>query len=97
MFGITATTLHDMPATLPKDAATRSINLRLPLAVYQQLDILAKATDRSRDLVTLEAISTDLEAQTGHIKEIEAGIAEADSGDFATAAEVSAVLAKYGA
>ena len=80
-----------------KEASTRTINVRIPLSVYEQLETLAKSTARTKSFVTVEALSNYLEAQSWQIKEIEAGIAEADKGDFATDAQVNAVFAKYGA
>jgi len=65
--------------------------------VYQQLEDLAKATARTKSFVTLEALSTYLEAQSWQVQEIEAGLVEADRGEFATDAEVNAVFARYGA
>lgn len=80
-----------------KEASTRTINVRVPLSVYEQLETLAKSTARTKSFVTVEALSNYLEAQSWQIKEIEAGIAEADKGDFATDTQVNAVFAKYGA
>jgi RHH-type transcriptional regulator, rel operon repressor / antitoxin RelB len=90
-----------MPATLQpsrtKDSPTRTINVRVPVGVYQQLEALANATARTKSFVTLEALSTYLETQSWQVKDIQAGIAEADKGDFATDTQVNAVFAKYGA
>jgi predicted transcriptional regulator len=86
-----------MPTTLTKEPPTRTINVRVPTHVYQQLEDLAKATARTKSFVTLEALSTYLEAQSWQVKDIEAGLAEADQGEFATDTQVDAVFAKYGA
>ena len=80
-----------------KEASTRTINVRIPLSVYEQLETLAKSTARTKSFVTVEALSNYLQAQSWQIKEIETGITEADNGDFATDAQVNAVFAKYGA
>lgn len=80
-----------------KEAASRTINVRVPMAVYQQLEELAKATTRSKSFVTVEALTSYLDAHRWQIKEIEAGLAEADGGDFASPAQVKEVFAKYGA
>lgn len=80
-----------------KEAPTRTVNVRVPVGVYEQLEALAKATARTKSFVTIEALSSYLEAQSWQIQEIQAGIAEADRGEFATDDEVSAVLTKYGA
>ena len=87
----------NMTATAPKETLTRTINVRVPEGVYQQLDLLAKATARTKSFVTLEALSSYLETQSWQVKDIEAGISDADQGDFATDAEVNAVFEKHGA
>ena len=83
--------------TTRKEAPTRTINVRVPAEVYQQLEALAKATARTKSFVTLEALSRYLETQSWQVKDIEAGIVGAESGDFATDTQVNAVFAKYGA
>jgi RHH-type transcriptional regulator, rel operon repressor / antitoxin RelB len=65
--------------------------------MYEQLEALSKATARTKSFVTLEALSSYLEAQSWQIKDIEAALEEADQGDFARDAQVKAVFAKYGA
>lgn len=86
-----------MPATLTKELPTRTINVRVPTRIYQQLEDLAKATARTKSLITLEALSTYLEAQRWQVQDIEEGLAEADQGEFASEAEVNAVFTHYGA
>ena len=86
-----------MPATLTNDSPSRTINVRVPMSVYQQLEDLAKARARTKRFITLEALSTYLEAQRWQVQDIEAGLAEADRGEFASDAEVNAVFADYGA
>ncbi len=86
-----------MPATPTKESPTRTINVRVPQSVYQQLEDLAKATARTKSFVTLEALSTYLNTQSWQVQDIEAGLAEAERGEFASDAEVNAVFAKYGA
>lgn len=86
-----------MPTSLTKELPTRTINVRVPASIYQQLEDLANATARTKSFVTLEALSTYLKAQSWQVQDIQTGLAEADQGEFASDAEVSAVLAKYGA
>ena len=90
-----------MPASAPvsrsKPGPTRTINVRVPEAVYQQLETLATATARTKSFVTVEALSSYLEQHSWQVQDIEAAMAEADNGDFAPEAEVNAVFAKYGA
>ncbi|MCK9515372.1 MAG: hypothetical protein M0Q87_04860 [Ottowia sp.] len=86
-----------MSATPSQDAPTRTLNVRVPQTLYQQLEHLAKATSRTKSFVTLEALSTYLQAQSWQVADIQSGLAEADRGDFASDAEVDAVLTQYGA
>ncbi len=86
-----------MPTVLTKDAPTRTITVRVPMNLYERLEKLAKATARTKSFVTLEALSTYLEAQSWQVQDIEAGLIEAEAGEFADDAEVSTVFAKYGA
>ena len=78
-------------------APSRTINVRVPAKLYQQLEDLARATERTKSYVTLEALSTYLAAQGWQVQDIEAGLAEADRGEFASEAEVAAVFARHGA
>ena len=83
-----------VPSSSPQ---TRTINVRVPINVFNQLDELATATARTKSFVTVEALSSYLEAQAWQVKEVQDAILEADSGDFATDEQVNAVFAKYGA
>ncbi len=85
-----------MPAE-PAKSATRTINVRVPEAIFNQLEEIAQATARTKSYLTLTALSNYLDEQSWQIRDIEAGIAEADQGKFATQTEVSAVFAKHGA
>lgn len=78
-------------------APSRTINVRVPAKLYQQLEDLARATERTKSYVTLEALSSYLAAQGWQVQDIEAGLAEADRGEFASEAEVAAVFARHGA
>jgi len=86
-----------MAANPTKDSPSRTINVRVPASVYEKLEALANATARTKSFVTLEALSVYLEAQSWQVQDIEAGLAEAERGDFASDTEVNAVFAKYGA
>jgi len=78
-------------------APSRTINVRVPAKLYQQLEDLARATERTKSYVTLEALSSYLAEQGWQVQDIEAGLAEADRGEFASDAEVAAVFARHGA
>lgn len=86
-----------MPTAASKEASTRTINVRVPVSVYEQLEALAKSTARTKSFVTVEALSSYLETNSWQIKDIEAGMADADNEDFATEAQISTVFAKYDA
>lgn len=86
-----------MTSPSAKEATTRTINVRLPVSVYEQLEGLAKATSRTKSFVTLEALSSYLNEQSWQISDIEAAISEADNGDFASPEQVKKVMDKYGA
>jgi RHH-type transcriptional regulator, rel operon repressor / antitoxin RelB len=75
--------------------ASRTINVRVPEALYQKLEAVASATARTKSFVTLNALTSYLDEQSWQIADIEAGIAEADRGEFASQAEVDAVFAKH--
>ncbi len=80
-------------ATLP----SRTINVRLPSELYQQLEDLARATSRTKSFVTVEALSSYVAAQRWQIQDIEAGLAQAEQGDFSSEEEVATVFARHGA
>ena len=72
-----------------------AFTVRLPDELTAKLDALAARLDRSRSYVAAQAISDFVARETAHLAEIEAGLEEAKHGDFATAADVAAVLEKY--
>lgn len=74
----------------------RTLNVRLPEALYQQLEQLANATSRTKTLIAVEALSGYVRNESWQIQDIREGITEANAGEFATPAEVNAVFAKYG-
>lgn len=84
-------------STTPPAPTSRTINVRLPVELYQQLENLAQATARTKSFVTLEALSSYLAAQSWQVQDIEAGIAQAERGEFASAEEVATVFARHGA
>ena len=75
----------------------KTINVRVPEALYSQIEALAKATARTKSFLAIEALSSYVSNEAWQIKDIQAGITEAESGEFANADEVNAVFAKYGA
>lgn len=72
-----------------------TMTIRLDAATKDQLEQLAEATQRSKSFLATEAIREYIEANEWQIQEIQAAVAEADAGDFATEAEVKAVTDKW--
>lgn len=77
--------------------STRTINVRLPEALFQQIEDLSKATARTKSFLAIDALTKYVERESWQINDICQGLAEADLGDFASAKEVEAVFLKYGA
>lgn len=75
----------------------RTINVRLPEALYNQIEELAKATSRTKSFLAVDALTNYVQTESWQILDIHKGIAEADAGEFATDQEVKVVFAKYGA
>jgi len=64
-------------------------------ATVERLDALARKLDLPAARVAEQAIEDFVAREEWQIAEIEAGLAESDRGDFASAEEIAAVLAKY--
>jgi predicted transcriptional regulator len=77
--------------------AARTINVRLPEALYNQIEELAKATARTKSFLAIDALTNYVKNESWQILDIQEGIQEADAGDFATDKQVKEVFAKYGA
>ncbi len=60
------------------------------------LDALAARAEQSRSALVNLAMAQWLAAQAGEMAEIEAGLADADAGRFASDEAVAAVFAKHG-
>jgi predicted transcriptional regulator len=72
-----------------------AITVPVSEATAERLDALARKLERSPANVAKQAIEDFVAREEWQIAEIEAGIIEADRGDFASSADVAAVLAKY--
>ena len=59
------------------------------------LDRLVSATDRPRSWHLEQALRSYLRQQAWQVEDIQAGVAEADAGDFAGDAEIEAVFASF--
>ncbi len=77
------------------DAMTAAFTVRVKDETASKLDQLAAKLDRSRSYMAAEAIEAFVEQQEWQLAEIEAGLAEADRGEFASDADVAKVVGKY--
>ena len=75
----------------------RTINVRLPEALYKQIEELATATARTKSFLAVDALTQYVQSEAWQIRDIHEGIKEADAGEFATDQQVKTVFAKYGA
>ena len=71
-------------------------NVRVPAELHGQLEQLVQATGRTKSFLTIEALKSYVGQEQWQIADVQAGLQEADQGEFATADEVRAVFAKYG-
>jgi predicted transcriptional regulator len=79
-----------------RSAMTAAFTVRLDEAVAHALDRLAEKTDRSRNWLVNQAVQDYVTVNAWQLEKIEAGIAAADRGDFASDEEVARVRAKFG-
>jgi predicted transcriptional regulator len=71
-------------------------SVRVAPALRRKLDRVAAALDRPRSWIVTRALESYVEQQAWQIAETARGLAEADAGDFASAAEVKAAFARAG-
>ncbi|MGE9763673.1 MULTISPECIES: CopG family ribbon-helix-helix protein [Pseudomonadaceae] len=71
------------------------MSLRLSDDQSETLAKLAEATGRSKNFLAAQALEEYLNRESWQIGEIQQAIAEADAGDFASDAEVKAILNKW--
>ena len=74
---------------------TAAFTLTLGEAKLEALDRLAEKTERSRSWLATKAIEDYIPLNAWQIGKIEAGIAAADRGDFASDDDVARVVGKY--
>ena len=74
---------------------TTTMTIRLDHKLKQQLDQLAKATNRSKSFLAVEALRDFVDNNQWQIQEITDALKEADDGDFASEAEVNKVFSKW--
>jgi len=73
-----------------------TVSAKLEPSIAEKLDLLAKATARSRSFLVAEAIETYVKDQAWQIKAIQEGIEEADNGKFANDKEVTKTFKNWG-
>jgi predicted transcriptional regulator len=71
------------------------LSTRVPREIKADLDELATSTGRRRAALVVEALRRFMEVERWQLADIEAGLREADAGEFASAAEVDALRGKY--
>jgi predicted transcriptional regulator len=71
-----------------------NITCRLPAENVHFLDSLGEALDRDRSYLINQAIDDYIASQRWQLEEIDAAIAEADAGKFATDKQVKAAFAE---
>lgn len=75
--------------------ATTGLTLRVSEEINAKLDQLAQATHRSKAFLAEEAIARYVEVEFWQVGEIVQALEEADRGDFASTAELTALLKKH--
>jgi predicted transcriptional regulator len=83
---------HNEPKGL---ASMNAFTVRVSDEISQKLDNLAQKMDRSRSYLATQAIADFVIREEWQLAEIEAGLTEANHGDFASAAEVAEVFDRY--
>ena len=73
----------------------QTISFRLESDKVAALDALAGSMDRDRTYLLSEAVRAYLDTQQWHLEQIEAGIAEANSGQVIEHRKVKAMAAKW--
>jgi RHH-type transcriptional regulator, rel operon repressor / antitoxin RelB len=74
---------------------TTTLTLRVPTEMKERLDKLANATQRSKSYLAGEALRQYIDLEAWQIGEIQQALKEADANDFASDAEINAVVRKY--
>lgn len=78
-----------------KASPMAAFTVRLDDEKTRKLDQLASKLDRPRSWLAAQAIDDYLAREEWQIAEIEAGLAEADQGAFASTEDLARVVAKY--
>lgn len=81
-------------AAMPDELKDSQLSLRLPNDLKDKMEAYAQLTGRTKSYVAMEALGSYLEWRIPQIKDLKAAVRAADEGDFASDAEVAAVLAR---
>jgi len=76
-----------------KELAMAAFTVRVPDETASHLDKLAEKMDRSRAYLAAKAIEDFVAREAWQLADIEAGLVEADKGDFADPSEVARIFA----
>ena len=76
-------------------AKSSVLTVRVSDEVKEQLEALADSTKRSKSFLAAQAIASYVQQEAWQIAEIERAVEEANAGDFASEAEVDAVISKW--
>jgi len=74
---------------------TAAFTVRVQDEIAEKLDRIAALSDHSRAYLTARAIEDFVAREEWQLAEIQAGIDEADRGEFAGVNELASVVAKY--
>ena len=72
-----------------------TMTIRIDDEVKDRLDRLAASTQRSKSFLAAEAIRAFVENNEWQVTEIQAALAEADAGDFASDKDVASLAKKW--
>lgn len=78
-----------------RSAVSAAFTVRLEESTLDALDQLAQKTERSRNWLVAKAVEDYVSLNAWQVAKIEAGIAAADRGDFASVAELARVREKF--
>jgi predicted transcriptional regulator len=81
---------------MPAQSSTETLSIRIDTTTKKRLDALSKRSKRSKSFLAAEAIAAYVESEEWQLGEIQAGIAELDSGEEVSHEKVSKWLSSWG-
>jgi RHH-type rel operon transcriptional repressor/antitoxin RelB len=73
----------------------KMLNVRLPEQLHAQLAELTRVTGRSKSFLAVEALEAYISHQSWQVAEVQAGLDEADRGEFATDEQMDTIFKRY--